>query len=155
MPGDRAGANTPSVVDWELGAEMLIDTEALNAKYAARAHTNERIKGGFFRAPRNVSRPVLEQGVHESIKKFVETMGKRGWELTSKVELTGPFTARDPNDTVLLDMAEFRVRGVFKFTNKVEQRRVYLPTGLIKQDPEHSVRVGGSHSDLADIVKNI
>ena len=61
-------------------------------------------------------------------------MSKRGYELSSRLSLLGPFEAVEIDTSELIpDKEEWRIRGVFK-KDKPEFNRIELDPAMVKGD---------------------
>lgn len=121
--------------------DYLINTTDINARLRAREHSPYRVKTGVFQVDKSgVSREEFDSIVQERSARFVDTMEKQGWSLSSKLSLRGPFLARDlENKLVMLDRHEFRVQGIFKYTKSLQRVRIELPPGIVRQDPQQVI----------------
>jgi hypothetical protein len=124
--------------------QFLIDTEALNAKYAKRRDDPRRMFEGAFRMPKGASAQQLERVAREAIDRFIEAMRKKGWDLYSRVSVYKADMCRDIDNpsVVLLDKDEYRARAIFKMASTPVRVREEVPPGLVKRDPEHTITLG-------------
>ena len=131
------GFETPPKQD----LDYLINTTDINARLEKLTHSPYRVKVGAFQVDRvGVKRAEFDSIVQERSARFVDVMQKKGWELCSKLSLTGPFIARDlESKFVMLDRNEFRVRGIFKYPKSLERVRIELPAGIVRQDPDQVI----------------
>jgi 3-methyladenine DNA glycosylase/8-oxoguanine DNA glycosylase len=129
--------------------QFLIDTDAINQKYAARADNPYRWWTGTFHAPREMSGEILRRKTYESCHRFIEAMAKRNWVLTGKLRVSPPQTARDISTNVtLLDKYEYRVRGIFKLDESPKTIRTEIPSGLVLRNPEQRLTTSEAHAAL-------
>jgi hypothetical protein len=132
----------PSLGKYRMSAtepEFLIDTVAINRKYAARKDDPRRTWTGAYRAPKGCSPDQFERISQEACHRFVEAMRKKGWDIYGKPQVHGPRKARDLDGLVLLDMDEYLICIVFKLASTPKPIHDEVPTGLIKRDPEHTI----------------
>ena len=117
--------------------DFRIDTEKANKKYAARRNNPYRIKEGIFRLPKGLSQSTLERAKYEKCGVWIRWLGKQGWELKSELKISGPHPATEMGTdgvygAVVLDLDEWRVRGVFSTVPK--PTRLEVPSDLVKRD---------------------
>jgi len=126
--------------------DFLIDVEAINRKYAARKGDPRRVWTGTFQSPKDASKTVFESSSKEKCNRFVDAIGKRGWDLVSGLKVYGPFVCYDIRDKVLLlGTDEYRVSGVFRL-RKPKPVRTEIPVGLVRQLPEQNISLEEANS---------
>lgn len=118
--------------------DYLLDTNALNAKYALRNQNPLRYITGRFDAPDGMSKEGFERLAKQMSVKFVESMGKRGWTLMTDLRVKGPQYSRDMGTgAVLLGQHTFQVAGTFATVS--QPVRLELPPGIVRKDPEQKI----------------
>tara|TARA_Y100000310_G_C20237501_1_gene603053 strand:+ start:169 stop:600 length:432 start_codon:yes stop_codon:yes gene_type:complete len=131
--------------------EFLIDTAAINAKYAAIRHDPRRWWTGTFHAPYDCQfgSDAFAQLARERCSRFVAAMQKRGWDLISKLKVYEMGRARDiETNAVLLDKRNYNVKGVFQLAETPKPSRIEIPAGLVKKDPEHRITLAEANRAL-------
>tara|TARA_Y100000310_G_C20689057_1_gene820996 strand:- start:163 stop:591 length:429 start_codon:yes stop_codon:yes gene_type:complete len=131
--------------------EFLIDTAAVNAKYAAIRHDPRRWWTGSFHAPYDCifGSDAFVKLARERCNRFVDAMKKRGWDLISKLKVYEMGKARDINsNVVLLDKLNYNVKGVFQLAETPKPMRTEIPPGLVKRDPEHTITLSEARRAL-------
>ena len=119
------------------GEEILIDTSRVNNKYSG--YNPYTVMQGSCHIPRDASEGLKQAHMKEMGGTFIDAMGKKGYTLTSPLRFLGPFDAFELETNIpLLDMHEWRMKGIFK-QDKPEFTRIELDPSLVKQDPEHSL----------------
>ena len=120
--------------------QFLIDTVAINRKYAAMKHDPRRWWTGVFQAPVGCSDGQRRRLAYDACGRWIEAMKKRRWDLVGRVSMYGPRRAHDINTNItLLDREEYILRAVFKLADTPVTELIEIPTGLIKRDPEHTI----------------
>ena len=120
-----------------LEPKYLIDTDALNRKYAARADNPYRFCTGTTLVDRELTGGYLTQTLQEAAGRFIMAMEKRDWVLVRKVSVRYQGIGRDIDTNVaLFDKAEYHITGVFKYTRSPKMIRTEIPPELIKQPDE-------------------
>lgn len=121
-----------------VGPDALVDTGRAQARIDAQKDNPYRVLEGSFHAPKQHSAGAWEREFIKLVNIFIGAMGREGWQLVSPIKRFGPYPARDlVCGVVLLDMDEWRVRGVFKHTQSVQTVRVELPPDIVKRAPDH------------------
>ena len=116
----------------------MLDTTAINKRMADKADNPYRWRTGSFRLPKSVVGEMKDKMTDAACNAFLQAFERQGWKLESKVQVVGPFTARDlGNGAVLLDQDEWRVRAIFSTVPKPV--RIEVPAGLVRQDPEQNI----------------
>lgn len=131
--------------------EFLLDTAAINHKYAAIKHDPRRWWTGSFHAPYDCAyaSPSFQTIAQERCGRFVEAMRKRGWDLISRLKVSGPDKARETDtNAILLDKLQYYVKGVFQLAETPKPVRVEIPPGLVKRDPEHRITLADARKAL-------
>ncbi len=119
--------------------DFLVDVDAINKRYRQREGDPRRAWTGTFQAPKSHQMSTFESVAKERCNRFIDSMKKRGWDLKSKLQIYGPFAAYDIRDRVLLlDMAEYRVRGIFQL-DKPKVQRIEVPAGVVRRDPNQVI----------------
>ena len=119
--------------------DFLVDVDAINARYKQREGDPRRAWTGTFQAPKDASTNTFQSTAKERCNRFIDSLLKRGWELKSKLQIYGPFAAYDIRDRVLLlDMAEYKVRGVFQL-DKPKAQRIEVPYGVVRRQPNQVI----------------
>lgn len=119
--------------------EFLIDTAAINRKYAARRDNPHRTWTGVTQVDIDCTGEMLKRRLYDACGRFIEAMRKRNWDLVGQVYVGDPHQARDEHGVPSLGKVEYRIKGGFKFTEPLRAARIDIPTGLIKRDPEHTI----------------
>ena len=115
----------------------MLDTTAINKRMADRADNPYRWRTGSFHLPKSVGE-MRDKMTEAACKAFIQAFERQGWRLESKVQVVGPFTARDmSNGAVLLDMDEWRVRAIFSTVPR--SIRIEVPAGVVRQDPAQQI----------------
>lgn len=122
--------------------QFLLDTAAINAKYAKTADDPRRWWTGTFQTPFDCAyrSEAFEKIARERCSRFIDAMRKKGWDLVSRLSVYGPQRAHDiDSNIVLLDKREYRVRGVFQLASTPKSVRFEIPPALVKRDPEQTI----------------
>jgi len=118
--------------------DYLLDTTAINKKMVDRNNNPYRWRIGSFHIPKESSVEQIKKASKIACDKFIEAMSKQGWELKSKIQVYGPFPALDLlSQIMLLDMDEYRIRGIFKTIPK--PTRIELPPELVRRNSEQKI----------------
>ena len=121
------------------GEEVLVDTAAVQQKLDLRKDNPYSRLEGSCHVPVDASSGLKKSHIKQTADTFLTEMDKRGYALTSRLSLLGPFEAVEIDTSKPLpEMEEWRIRGVFK-KDKPEFNRIYLDPDMVKQDPEHSL----------------
>src|SRR5688572_14978210 len=90
--------------------DLLIDTAAINKRLAARSNNPLRRKTGTFQLPKGVTAAHIRNAAQAAANKWLRVLEGQGWALNSRLQLEGPFLARDiTTKAALLDMDEYRL----------------------------------------------
>lgn len=122
--------------------QFLIDTAAINAKYAKTAGDPRRWWTGTFQTPFDCvyRSDAFEKLARERCGRFINAMHKKGWDLVSRLSVYGPQRAHDiDSNIVLLDKREYRVRGVFQLASTPKPVRLEIPPDLVRREPEQTI----------------
>jgi hypothetical protein len=120
--------------------EFLIDTAAINRKYASRKDDPRRTWTGTTQLPYDCEGESRVKALYEACGRFINSMKKRNWDLIGKLYVDPPTTAYDIDTSIpLLDKREYHIRGVFQFQEPLRPARIEIPSGLVKRDPEHKI----------------
>ena len=121
------------------GEEVLIDTAAIQERLDRRKYNPFSLKEGSCHIPVDASSGLKKSHLKKTADTFLTEMDKRGYTLSSRLSLLGPFSAVELDTSKPLpEMEEWRIRGVFK-KDKPEFQRVYIDPDMVKQDPEHTL----------------
>ena len=121
--------------------DYLLDTAAINAKYASRADNPRRFRTGVFRVPFDCVGGLLRGICEDKAKRFVSDLFKQGWELEGNVQMGNPRVAHDEYGLPDLSEREITVCGVFKFQGKNRIVSLELDPASVKQAPDHVLTV--------------
>ena len=117
--------------------EFLIDTAAINKKYAAMKDDPRRWWTGVFQTDAECKDELLKKKTYDSCQRFVVAMAKRDWDLVGGVHVYGPFKLHDiDTSVVILGKSEWKVRAIFRLAQSLKSIRMEVPSGLVRRDPE-------------------
>ena len=120
------------------GEEILVDTAKIQQRLDKRRDNPYSRLEGSCHVPIDASSGLKKSHIKSTTSTFLTEMDKRGYALSSRLSLLGPFSAVELDTSKPLpEMEEWRIRGVFK-KDKPEFQRVYIDPDMVKQDPEHS-----------------
>ena len=120
--------------------EILIDTAAVNAKYAKYRDDPRRWWTGVTQADSDCQGESLQRKLYEASGRFIEAMGKRGWDLQGKVYVAPAHSVRDmATGAVILGKFEYAIRGLFKMAHTPKPDRIEIPAGLVKREPDQKI----------------
>lgn len=127
---------------------FLIDTAAINRKYAKRKDDPRRMFEACFRTNKGITPGQLDTIAREAIGRFIEAFRKKGWDLYSRVSVYKADSCRDIDNpgVVLLDKDEYRARAIFRMASTPKPIREEVPSGLVLRDPEQRI-------SLSDAIK--
>ena len=121
------------------GEEILIDTASVQERLDRRKDNPYSRLEGSCHVPVDASKGLKKSHLKKTADTFLTEMDKRGYTLSSRLSLLGPFEAGELDTSKPLpEMEEWRIRGVFK-KDKPEFQRIYVDPDLVKQDAEHSL----------------
>ena len=119
--------------------DFLVNTDAINRKYAKRRVDPRRVWTGTFHAPVDASEGQLDNISKERCERCVTALDKRGWEFLGRIDVKGPFAAYDlVSGMVLLDQREYRIQAGFEL-RKPQPVRIEIPHSVIRQDSEQTI----------------
>ncbi len=119
--------------------EFLIDTVAINRKYAAQRDNPYRTWTGVTLVDIDCLGDMLKRRLRDAAVRFIEAMRKRSWDLEGRVYVGDPHQARNDDGTPISGKVEYRIKGGFKFASPLKTVRTEIPTGLIKRDRDHVI----------------
>ena len=121
------------------GEEVLIDTAAVQERLNRRGDNPYSKREGSCHIPVDASSGLKKSHLRKTADTFLTEMDKRGYMLSSRLSLLGPFEAVELDTSKPLpEMEEWRIRGVFK-KDKPEFQRIYVDPDMVKQDVGHSL----------------
>ena len=112
----------------------LVDVEKIQRKLNANKDNPSSIREGSCHVPVDASAGLKKSHLKSTADTFLSVMSKRGYELSSRLSLLGPFEAVEIDTSELIpDKEEWRIRGVFK-KDKPEFNRIELDPAMVKGD---------------------
>ena len=112
----------------------LVDVEKIQRKLNANKDNPYSIREGGCHVPVDASAGLKKAHLKSTADTFLSVMSKRGYELSSRLSLLGPFEAVEIDTSELIpDKEEWRIRGVFK-KDKPEFNRIELYPAMVKGD---------------------
>lgn len=128
--------------------EFLIDTAAINRKYAAQRDNPHRTWTGVTQVDVDCAGEILKRHLYSACGRFIDAMRKRNWDLVGRLFVGSPHQARNDNGILLLGRVEYSIRGGFKFTEPLRPLRTEVPSGLVKRDPDHTITLAEAKKAL-------
>ena len=111
----------------------LVDVEKIQRKLNANKDNPYSIREGSCHVPVDASAGLKKSHLKSTADTFLSVMSKRGYELSSRLSLLGPFEAVEIDTSELIpDKEEWRIRGVFK-KDKPDFSRIELDPAMVKQ----------------------
>ena len=111
----------------------LVDVDNIQRKLNINKDNPYSIKEGTCHVPIDASAGLKKSHLKDTANTFLQAMSKRGYELSSRLALLGPFEAIELDTSEpLLDKEEWRIRGVFK-KDKPDFSRIELDPAMVKQ----------------------
>ena len=93
----------------------LIDVEKVQKRLDAKKDNPYTVLEGSCHIPVDASKGLKKSHLKSTADTFLNSMMKRGYELSSQLRLNGPYPAVEmDSDVVIEDMEEWRIRAVFK-----------------------------------------
>tara|TARA_Y100001951_G_scaffold51506_1_gene40703 strand:- start:172 stop:531 length:360 start_codon:yes stop_codon:yes gene_type:complete len=112
----------------------LVDVGKVQRRLDAKKDNPYTVLEGSCHVPVDASSGLKKAHLKTTAGTFLNTMSKRGYELTSQLRLNGPYPAVEmDSDVVIEDMEEWRIRAVFK-KDKPEFTRIELDPAIIGED---------------------
>lgn len=128
---------------------FLIDTRAINAKYARRRHDPRRTWTGVTRVDVAMSEGQKASALREAANRFLQAMHKRRWDIDGRLFLRGPFPDRDDaTGAVILGKELYKIVGVFRLADPPKPRRIEIPAGLVQREPDQVISVAEAKKAL-------
>jgi len=110
-----------------------IDHAFLQRKYGRSEPVRRHY--GRLRIPLDASPRIVRAMTVDAGKQFLAAKAKMGWKLISPLRAEGPFRTKDPISGE--PMNGFRLYGDFE--TKPKPRRIPLPAGIIKREPDEEI----------------
>ena len=112
----------------------LVDVGKIQRKLNANKDNPYSIQEGSCHVPVDASAGLKKSHLKSTADTFLSVMSKRGYELSSRLSLLGPFEAVEIDTSEPIpDKEEWRIRGVFK-KDKPEFNRIELDPAMVKGD---------------------
>lgn len=116
---------------------FLIDTAAINRKYAARADNPYRTWTGATTVPYDCTGETLKKMLYDASGRFLEAMDKKNWTLVSKLRIRDNGFSRDGvTGLPMMDKVEYVIVGIFKYVHSTEMIRTELPPEMVLNHPQ-------------------
>ena len=110
----------------------LVDVEKIQRKLNANKDNPFSVQEGSCHVPVDASAGLKKSHLKSTADIFLSVMSKRGYELSSRLSLLGPYEAVELDTSEPLpDKEEWRIRGVFK-KDKPEFNRIELDPTMVK-----------------------
>ena len=112
----------------------LVDVAKIQRRLNANKDNPYSVKEGSCHVPVDASAGLKKSHLKSTADTFLSVMSKRGFELSSRLSLLGPFEAIEIDTSEPIpDKEEWRIRGVFK-KDKPEFNRIELDPAMVKGD---------------------
>ena len=112
----------------------LVDVGKIQRKLNANKDNPYSIREGSCHVPVEASAGLKKSHLKSTADTFLSVMSKRGYELSSRLSLLGPFEAVEIDTSELIpDKEEWRIRGIFK-KDRPEFNRIELDPAMVKGD---------------------
>ena len=112
--------------------DAKVDVGKIQRRMDANKDNPFTVLEGSCQLPSDASSGLKKSHIKGTTNKFLEAMDKRGFSLTSRISLLGPFPAVEMNsDIPIFGHEEWRVRGVFR-KDKPEFSRIELDPAIVK-----------------------
>ena len=115
--------------------DVGIDVAKVQYRLDAKKDNPYTVLEGSCQMPVDASGGLKKSHLKESANTFLVHMDKRGYSLSSRLSLLGPYPATelDSGGELVEGKEEWRVRGVFK-KDKPDFQRIEIDPALIKGD---------------------
>ena len=111
-----------------------IDVGKIQHRLDAAKDNPYSIQEGSCHVPVDASTGLKKSHLKGTADTFLSVMSKRGYELSSRLSLLGPFEAVEIDTSEPLpDKEEWRIRGIFK-KDRPEFNRIELDPAMVKGD---------------------
>lgn len=115
----------------------LLDIGKIQRRLDAKKDNPFSVLEGSCHVPTDASKGLKKSHLKDTANTFLTHMSKKGYELTSRLSLLGPFPAVEIDTSkMLFGKEEWRIRGVFK-KDKPEFTRIEIDPALIKQGEDN------------------
>ena len=112
----------------------LVDVAKVQRRLNANKDNPYSIQEGSCHVPVDASTGLKKSHLKGTADTFLSVMSKRGYELSSRLSLLGPFEAVEIDTSEPLpDKEEWRIRGIFK-KDRPEFNRIELDPAMVKGD---------------------
>lgn len=119
--------------------QYLLDTAALNRKYAERGENPYRYWVGSVNIDQDCLGESLKSRLYEAAWTFIDAKKKQGWELEGSLHFDEPKRALTDEGLPHLGQVTYRITGVFKYWGKREVIREEFDPAIIASEPDKTI----------------